>query len=31
MNILDQVTHLWEDHKKLMIGTIVIIIILAAI
>jgi hypothetical protein len=31
MNILDQVKHLWEDHKKLMIGTIVIIIILAAI
>ena len=31
MNILDQVKHLREDHKKLMIGTIVIIIILAAI
>ena len=31
MNILDQVKHLWGDHKKLVIGTVVIIIILAAI
>ena len=27
--ILDQVEHLWTDHKKLMIGVIVVIILLA--
>jgi len=28
MNILDQVNHLWTDHKKLVIGVVVVIIIL---
>jgi len=27
--LLDQVEHLWTDHKKLMIGVIVVIILLA--
>ena len=29
MSILDQVNHLWTDHKKLVIGVVVVIIILA--
>ena len=29
MNILDQVNHLWTDHKKLVIGVVVIIVIVA--
>ena len=29
MNMLDQVEHLWTDHKKLMIAVVVLIIILA--
>ena len=29
MNILDQVNHLWTDHKKLVIAVVVVIIILA--
>ena len=28
MDILDQVEHLWTDHKKLVIGVVVVIIIL---
>jgi len=28
MNILDQVNHLWTDHKKLVIAVVVVIIIL---
>jgi len=31
MEILNQVKHLWTDHKKLVIGAVVVIIILAAI
>ena len=27
--LLDQVEHLWTDHKKLVIGVVVVIIILA--
>ena len=27
--LLDQVEHLWNDHKKLVIGVVVVIIILA--
>ena len=29
MNILDQVNHLWTDHKKLVIGVVVVIVIVA--
>ena len=29
MNILDQIKHLWTDHKKLVIGVGVVIVILA--
>ena len=29
MKILDQVKHLWTDHKKLVIGVVIVIIILA--
>ena len=29
MKILDQVKHLWTDHKKLVIGAVIVIIILA--
>jgi hypothetical protein len=29
MKILDQVEHLWTDHKKLVIGVVIVIIILA--
>ena len=29
MDILDQINHLWTDHKKLVIGAVVVIIILA--
>jgi len=29
MNILDQVNHLWTDHKKLVIGVVVVVIIVA--
>jgi hypothetical protein len=29
MNILDEVNHLWTDHKKLVIGVVVVIIIVA--
>jgi hypothetical protein len=29
MDILDQVEHLWTDHKKLVIAVVVVIIILA--
>ena len=28
-NLLNQVEHLWTDHKKLMIGIVVVMIILA--
>ena len=28
-NLLNQVEHLWTDHKKLVIGVVVVIIILA--
>jgi len=29
MNILDQVEHLWTDHRKLVIAVVVIIVLLA--
>jgi len=29
MNILDQVEHLWTDHKKLVIAVVIVIILLA--
>ena len=29
MDLLDQVEHLWTDHKKLVIAVVVVIIILA--
>jgi hypothetical protein len=29
MNILDQVKHLWTDHKKLVIAVVIVIVILA--
>ena len=29
MNILDQVNHLWTDHKKLVIGVVVVVVIVA--
>ena len=29
MNILDQIEHLWTDHKKLVIAVVVIIVLLA--
>jgi hypothetical protein len=29
MNILDQVEHLWTDHKKLVIAVVVIMVLLA--
>jgi hypothetical protein len=29
MNILDQVEHLWTEHKKLVIAVVVVIVILA--
>ena len=29
MDILDQVEHLWTDHKKLMIAVVVIMVLLA--
>jgi hypothetical protein len=29
MDILDQVEHLWTDHKKLVIAVVVVMIILA--
>jgi len=29
MDILNQVNHLWTDHKKLVISVVVVIIILA--
>ena len=28
MNILDEVNHLWTDHKKLVIGVVVVVVIL---
>jgi hypothetical protein len=28
-NLLNQVEHLWTDHKKLVIGIVVVMIILA--
>ena len=28
MNILNQVNHLWTDHKKLVIGVVVVVVIL---
>ena len=31
MKILDQAKHLWTDHKKLVIGAAVVIVILAII
>ena len=31
MNILDQIEHLWTDHKKLVIGVAVVIVILLII
>ncbi len=31
MNILDQIEHLWTDHKKLVIGVVVVIVILLII
>jgi len=31
MNILDQVNHLWTDHKKLVIGVVVVVVILLII
>ena len=31
MNILDQVNHLWTDHKKLVIGVVVVVVILIII
>ena len=31
MNILDQIKHLWTDHKKLVIGVAVVIVILLII
>jgi len=29
MDIIDQVEHLWTDHKKLMIAVVVIMVLLA--
>jgi len=29
MNILDQVEHLWTDHRKLVIAVVVIMVLLA--
>jgi len=29
MNILDQIEHLWTDHKKLVIAVVVIMVLLA--
>jgi hypothetical protein len=29
MNILDQIEHLWTDHKKLVIGVVIVLILLA--
>jgi len=29
MNILDQIEHLWTDHKKLVIAAVVIMVLLA--
>ena len=29
MKIIDQVEHLWTDHKKLVIAAVVVIVILA--
>ena len=29
MDLLDQVEHLWTEHKKLVIGVVIVIIILA--
>jgi len=29
MNILDQIKHLWTDHKKLVIAAVVIMVLLA--
>ena len=29
MNILDEVNHLWTDHKKLVIGVVVVIVIVS--
>ena len=29
MDILDQVEHLWTDHRKLVIAVVVVMIILA--
>ena len=29
MNILDQVEHLWTDHRKLEIAVVVVIVLLA--
>ena len=29
MNILDEVNHLWTNHKKLVIGVVVVIVIVA--
>ena len=31
MKILDQVAHLWTDHKKLVIGVVVVVVILLII
>jgi len=29
MNILDQIEHLWTDHKKLVIAAVVVMVLLA--
>jgi len=29
MDILDQIEHLWTDHKKLVIAVVVVIVLLA--
>jgi hypothetical protein len=29
MDILDQVEHLWTDHKKLVIAVVVVMVLLA--
>jgi len=29
MNILDQVEHLWTDHRKLVIAVVVVMVLLA--
>jgi len=27
MNFLDQIEHLWSNHKKVVIGTVIVLII----